>query len=43
MGAYLCAVLCVKFNRIKLIGDKASALQLVSDIAYFEKLMVQFG
>ena len=43
LARYLCAVLCLKYNRIKKIGDKVSADQLVSDIAYFKKLMVQFG
>ena len=43
MAKYLCQVLCLKYNRIKKIVDKSSADQLVSDIAYFKKLMVQFG
>ena len=43
MARYICSVLCLKFNRIKKIGDKQSGIQLVSDIAYFKKLMVQFG
>ena len=36
-------MLVLKFSRIKLIADKTSANQLISDIAYFKKLMVQFG
>ena len=41
MTSYLTQVVALKLTRIKTIGDKHCGLQLVSDITFFKKLLVQ--
>ena len=39
LASYLAQVIALKVQRIKLIGDKTCAAQLVSDIAFFKRTM----